>query len=422
METRSVRGFHDVLPEDVRRWQDAEEKAKYVFALYGYSEIRMPVLEFTDIFARSLGTTTDIVEKEMYTFTDRDGSSLTLRPEGTAGVVRAYIENSMWAKSPVTKLYYTGMMFRHERPQKGRFRGFYQIGAELLGPEEPASDAEMIAMVWKLLESIGIAKYLKLEISSLGDGKCRPQYKEKLVAYFTPQKEKLCEDCRRRLTTNPLRILDCKVKGCREVAEGAPKMLDNLCDECAAHFAEVRESLEAVDIPYVINPKIVRGLDYYTRTVFEITTEELGSQNAVAAGGRYDGLVEELGGPSTPAVGFAMGMERLILLHRMAFPEGFDREVTVFIAHMGDAARKRAFSLAAELREMGVPTETEYGQKSLKSQLKRADKSGARYTLIIGGDELARGVVKLRDMDTSSEEDVELSNLGAQIASYLGMK
>lgn len=407
METRSVRGFHDVLPEDIRRWQDAEEKAKRIFGLYGYSEIRMPVLEFTEIFARSLGTTTDIVEKEMYTFTDRDGSSLTLRPEGTAGVVRAYIENSMWSKSPVTKLYYTGMMFRHERPQKGRFRGFYQIGAELLGPKEPSSDAEMIAMVWKLLESIGVAKYLKLELSSLGDGNCRPQYKEKLVAYFTPQKEKLCEDCRRRLTTNPLRILDCKVKGCREVAEVAPKMLDNLCAECSSHLASVRESLDAVGVPYIINPKIVRGLDYYTRTVFEITTEELGSQNAVAAGGRYDGLVEELGGPPTPAVGFAMGMERLILLHRMAFPEGFDREVSVFIAHMGDEARKKAFSLAAELRERGVPTETDYGQKSLKSQLKRADKSGAWYTFIIGGDELARGVVKVRDMTASTEEEME---------------
>jgi len=417
METRSVRGFHDVLPEDVRRWQDAEEKAKRVFALYGYSEIRMPVLEFTDIFARSLGTTTDIVEKEMYTFTDRDGSSLTLRPEGTAGVVRAYIENSMWAKSPVTKLYYTGMMFRHERPQKGRFRGFYQIGAELLGPEEPASDAEMIAMVWKLLESIGIAKFLQLELSSLGDGNCRPQYKEKLVAYFTPQKEKLCEDCRRRLTANPLRILDCKVKGCREVAEGAPKMLDNMCDDCAAHFNEVRVSLEAVGIPYVINPKIVRGLDYYTRTVFEITTGELGSQNAVAAGGRYDGLVEELGGPPTPAVGFAMGMERLILLHRMAFPEGFEREVTVFIE-----ARKKAFSLAAELREMGVPTETEYGRKSLKSQMKRADKSGARYTLIIGENELARSVLILRDMSTGIEYEVIERNLGVEISKRLGGK
>jgi histidyl-tRNA synthetase len=265
----------------------------------------------------------------------------------------------------------------------------------------------MIAMVWKLLESIGVAKYLKLELSSLGDGNCRPQYKEKLVAYFTPQKEKLCEDCRRRLKTNPLRILDCKVKGCREVAEGAPKMLDNLCPECEAHLASVRESLDAVGVPYVINPKIVRGLDYYTRTVFEITTEELGSQNAVAAGGRYDGLVEELGGPPTPAVGFAMGMERLILLHRMAFPEGFDREVSVFIAHMGDEARKKAFSLAAELRERGVPTETDYGQKSLKSQLKRADKSGARYTFIIGGDELGRGVVKVRDMAASTEEEME---------------
>ena len=407
METRSIRGFHDVLPEDIRRWQDAEEKAKSVFDLYGYSEIRMPVLEFTEIFARSLGTTTDIVEKEMYTFTDRDGSSLTLRPEGTAGVVRAYIENSMWAKTSVTKLYYTGMMFRHERPQKGRFRGFYQIGAELFGPEEASSDAEMIAMVWKILDSVGVTKYLKLEISSLGDASCRPQYKEKLVAYFTPQKEELCEDCQRRLATNPLRILDCKVKGCREAAEGAPKMLDNLCPECEAHFAEVKENLETIGIPYVINPKIVRGLDYYTRTVFEVTTEELGSQNAVAAGGRYDGLVEDLGGPHTPAVGFAMGMERLILLHRMAFPEGFEREIKVFIAHMGDEARKKAFSLAEELREKGVPTETDYGRKSLKSQLKRADKSGALYTFIIGQDELERGVVKVRNMAASTEEEME---------------
>ncbi len=297
MEVRSIRGFHDILPEEIRRWHYIEEKAKTVFELYGFSEIRIPVIEFTEIFSRSLGTTTDIVEKEMYTFEDRDGSSLTLRPEGTAGVVRAFIENSMWAKSPVTKLYYGGMMFRHERPQKGRYRGFYQIGAEIFGPEEPSSDAELIAMVWRLFEEIGITEYLKLELSSLGDKNCRPQYKEKLTAYFTPQRGELCEDCRRRLETNPLRILDCKEKGCREIAERAPKMIDNLCADCTRHFDEVKENLESVGVPFVINPKIVRGLDYYTRTVFEITTEELGSQNAVAAGGRYDGLVEELGGP-----------------------------------------------------------------------------------------------------------------------------
>jgi histidyl-tRNA synthetase len=413
METRSIRGFHDVLPEDVKRWHHIEEKAKSVFELYGFSEIRVPVLEFTEIFARSIGAATDIVEKEMYTFQDRDGSSLTLRPEGTAGVVRSYIENSMWAKSPVTKLYYTGMMFRHERPQKGRYRGFYQIGAELLGPEEPASDAELIAMVWKLLEETGITKSLKLEISSLGDGTCRPQYREILVAYFTPQKERLCEDCQRRLGTNPLRILDCKVKGCREIAAGAPKMLDNLCDDCLSHFNDVKESLDAVGVPYVINPGIVRGLDYYTRTVFEITTEELGSQNAVAAGGRYDGLVEELGGPRTPAVGFAMGMERLILLHKTAHPEGFGREVRVFIAHMGEEARRIAFQLASEFRNRGISTEMEYASKSLKSQFKRADKLGAKHTIIIGDDEIQHKKLKVKKMDTSIEKefDIDFENL-----------
>lgn len=408
MEARSIRGFHDILPEDIKRWHHIEEEAKSVFELHGFSELRMPVLEFTEIFARSLGSTTDIVEKEMYTFTDRDGSSLTLRPEGTAGVVRAYIENSMWAKSPVTKLYYTGMMFRHERPQKGRFRGFYQIGAELLGPEEPASDAEIITMVWRLLERIGITKYLKLELSSLGDENCRPQYKEMLIAFFTTEKEHLCEDCLRRLETNPLRILDCKVKGCREIAARAPRMIDSLCADCSRHLGEVRESLNAVGVPYVLNPGIVRGLDYYTRTVFEITTEELGSQNAVAAGGRYDGLVEELGGPRTPAVGFAVGMERLILLHQMAFPEGFGKEIRVFIAHLGEKARQIAFQLASEFRNRGISTEMEYGNKSLKSQFKRSDKLGVKYTIIIGDDELKRAKLKVKQMDTSIEKEFDI--------------
>jgi len=408
MEARTPRGFHDVLPEEVRRWQFIEDNARKIFDLYGFSEIRIPVLEFTEIFARSLGTTTDIVEKEMYTFTDRDGSSITLRPEGTAGVVRAYVENSMHAKSPVSKLWYGGMMFRHERPQKGRYRGFYQIGAELLGPEDPASDAELITMVWKFLESIGLSDRLTLEISSLGDHNCRPQYKEKLVAFFEPQSEKLCPDCRRRLGTNPLRILDCKEDGCRKIAAGAPKMIDNLCEECAAHFDAVEKYLESAGVPYTINPRIVRGLDYYTRTVFEVTTNELGSQNAVAAGGRYDGLVEELGGPRTPAVGFATGMERLVLLHEKAHPEGFQKEITVFVAHLGEGARTAAFRLTSALRERGVPAEMEYGGKSLKSQMKRADKSGARYTFIIGEDELSRGKVKLRRMETSTEEEVDI--------------
>ncbi len=411
MKIKSIRGFHDILPENIKRWHFVENAAKHIFELYRFSEIRIPVLEFTDVFARSLGTTTDIVEKEMYTFTDRDGSSLTLRPEGTAGVVRAYIENSMYAKSAISKLYYTGMMFRHERPQKGRFRGFYQIGAELIGSKEPSSDAELVAMLWRFFEETELTQFLVLEISSLGDQNCRPQYKEKLTQYFTPQKDELCEDCQRRLQVNPLRILDCKQQKCKEIAANAPSMLDNLCEECETHFNTVKENLLSVGIPFTINPKIVRGLDYYTRTVFEITTQELGAQNAVAAGGRYDGLVEELGGPATPAVGFAMGIERIVLLQEKALPEGFQKEVDVFIAHLGAEARKAAFPLAFELRQRGVSTETDYGEKSLKSQLKRADKLGANYTFIIGEEELNKGVVKVRNMKKSIEEDMKIDDV-----------
>lgn len=411
MKIKSIRGFHDILPESIKRWHFIEDAARRIFELYGFSEIRIPVLEFTDVFARSLGTTTDIVEKEMYTFEDRDGSSLTLRPEGTAGVVRAYIEDSMHAKSRISKLYYTGMMFRHERPQKGRFRGFYQIGAELIGPQEPASDAEIITMLWRLFEEIKLTQFLKLEISSLGDQNCRPQYKEKLVEYFTPNKNDLCENCQRRLHANPLRILDCKEKKCKEIAADAPSMLDNLCQECENHYTAVKEDLTAVGVPFIINPKIVRGLDYYTRTVFEITTQELGAQNAVAAGGRYDGLVKELGGPDIAAVGFAMGIERIVLLQEKVLPEGFPKRVDVFIAHMGDEARKAAFPLAAQLRKKSVSVEMEYGNKSLKSQMKRADKLGAGFTFIVGEDELEKGVIKVRDMNESSEEDIKIEKI-----------
>ncbi len=411
MKIKSIRGFHDILPESIRRWHFIEDAARRIFELYGFSEIRIPVLEFTDVFARSLGTTTDIVEKEMYTFEDRDGSSLTLRPEGTAGVVRAYIEDSMHAKSGISKLYYTGMMFRHERPQKGRFRGFYQIGAELIGPQEPASDAELVTMLWRFFEETELTQFLELEISSLGDQNCRPQYKEKLVEYFTPQKNDLCENCQRRLQANPLRILDCKEKKCKEIAAEAPSMLDNLCQECENHFNAVKENLTAVGVPFVINPKIVRGLDYYTRTVFEVTTQELGSQNAVAAGGRYDGLVEELGGPDIAAVGFAMGIERIVLLQEKAIPKGFPKKVDVFIAHLGDEARKAAFPLAIELRQKDVSVEMDYGNKSLKSQMKRADKLGAGFTFILGEEELEKGVVKVRNMNESSEEDIKINEV-----------
>ncbi len=411
METRSIRGFNDILPDQVKRWQHLEEMARAIFEVYGFSEIRTPVVEFTEIFSRSLGTTTDIVEKEMYTFTDRDGSSITLRPEGTAGVVRSFIEHSMYAKSPISKLYYMGMMFRHERPQKGRYRGFYQIGAELFGSKEALADGEIIAMLWRFFEKIGISPFLKLEISSLGDQNCRPSYKQALVRFFMPRSKELCDDCQKRLEQNPLRILDCKKEGCREIAEGAPLILDNLCDECEEHFNSVKESIKKIGIPYVLNPRIVRGLDYYTRTVFEVTTEELGAQNAVGAGGRYDGLVEELGGPPTPAIGFALGMERMILLHEKMFPRGFKKEAQAFIAYLGSEARERAFLLAHQFRKEGVFVDLDYEDKSLKSQLKRADKLGVRYTMIIGDEELRRGLVKVRDMEKSLEEEISLEDV-----------
>ncbi len=418
MKAKSIRGFNDILPEDTTRWCYVEEKAKATFEPYGFSEIRIPIVEFTEVFVRSLGTSTDVVEKEMYTFTDRDNSSITLRPEGTAGVVRAYVEHSMHAKSSITKLYYSGMMFRHERPQKGRYRGFYQIGAELFGSIYPTADAEIITMLMSFFEATGLSQYVTLELNSLGDENCKPRHKEKIIEYFTPLKGDLCEDCQRRLKTNPLRILDCKNPSCEAMARNSPSMLENLCDECKNHFEAVKENLNVVGVQFTINPRIVRGLDYYNRTVFEITTDRLGAQNAVAAGGRYDGLVKELGGPKTPAVGFAMGIDRIILLHKLTAPSGFEKEVDLFIAHLGKEALKKSFSLAYELRRIGVHTEMDYGAKSLKSQLRRADKSGAKYAFIIGEDELSRGKLTVRDMRKSSEEEVDIEEICKSAVKY----
>lgn len=411
MKVRSIRGFNDILPDTIKRWQFVEEKARKIFELYGFSEIRPPVVEFTEVFARSIGSTTDIVEKEMYTFRDRDGSSITLRPEGTAGVVRSLIENSIYARAAIAKLYYMGMMFRHERPQKGRYRGFYQIGAELFGTMDPSADAETVNMLWEFLKSVGVTSLLRLEISSLGDANCRPLYKKTLVEFFKPLKNSLCENCQRRLELNPLRILDCKEKGCKEISRDATSMLDSLCRECANHFERVKSALHEYGIDFVINPRIVRGLDYYTRTVFEVTTDKLGAQNAVAAGGRYDGLVEELGGPPTPAIGFSIGMERLVSLHELIAPLGFQKEVDVFIAFVGEKTKEASIKLAYSLRTEGVSVEMDYESKSLKSQLKRADKLGVKFTLIIGEEELGRGKVKLRNMEEGLEEEIYIGDV-----------
>ncbi|NIT12761.1 MAG: histidine--tRNA ligase, partial [Candidatus Dadabacteria bacterium] len=329
MKTQKIRGFKDILPEDIKRWHHIEDTSKSILEIYGYSEMRPPILEFTEVFSRSIGTTTDIVEKEMYTFEDRDGSSISLRPEGTASIVRSYIENSLHLKSPITKLYYLGPMFRHERPQKGRYRSFSQIGAELFGSSDPQYDAEVITMLWEIFEKTGISPELQIELSSLGDDKCRPAYKEQIIKELQAEKDKLCDDCKRRLSTNPLRILDCKKESCSNVTARLPSILDYLCNDCDSHFNRVKELLDIMGIKYVINPKIVRGLDYYNRTVFEITTKVLGSQNSVAAGGRYDGLVKQMGGQDTPAIGFATGIERMILLHEILHPEGFSKKTDI---------------------------------------------------------------------------------------------
>ena len=411
MKTQTIRGFKDILPGDIKRWHFIEDTAKAILELYGYSEMRPPLLEFTEVFSRGLGTTTDIVEKEMYTFEDRDGSSITLRPEGTASIVRSYIENSMHLKSPITKLYYMGPMFRHERPQKGRYRSFNQIGAELFGSYDPQYDAEIIIMLWQLFMQTGISADLTIELSSLGDDNCRPAYKNEITKALVAKEDELCDDCKRRLTTNPLRILDCKKEACSNATSGLPSILDFLCEDCDGHFKKVREMLDMMSIQYVINPKIVRGLDYYNRTVFEVTTDALGSQNAVAAGGRYDGLVKELGGQDTPAIGFAMGIERMILLHMKQNPDEYNKRTDLYIAYLDNKFENFAMKTAFELRQKGVFVEVDYNDKSLKSKLKRANKLQAKYTMIIGEEEYERGKVKIRNMETSTEQEINIDKI-----------
>ncbi|MGI9554289.1 MAG: histidine--tRNA ligase [Thermodesulfobacteriota bacterium] len=411
MKFKLVRGFHDILPENVRRWHYVEKCARDIFESCGFNEIRIPVLEFTGIYRTGIGSTTDIVEKEMYTFDDRDGSSLTLRPEGTAGVVRSYIENSLGKKSPTTKLYYIGPMFRHERPQKGRYRGFYQIGCEYFGSPSPNADAEIITMLWQFFEKIGFGDSVKLELNSIGDETSRKDYKNALLEHLSPEKDKLCDQCKRKLGTNPLRILDCKNESCRKITNSAPSIIDFLSPDSSDHFNKLIKILESLEIPFEINNRIVRGLDYYTETVFEFTTGLLGSQNAIAAGGRYNGLVEQMGGQSTPAVGFALGLERIIILHEQLTTEGFEPYADIFIAWMGDDSFTEGFKIANEIRKSGKTVVIEHDQKSLKSQLKRSDRLNAGFTIIIGEQEVKDGTLIIRDMSESVETRAEINNL-----------
>ena len=402
MSITAIRGFNDILPGDTEAWRHIEQTAWSIFRTYGFSEIKLPIVEKTELFARSIGETTDIVEKEMYTFADRHGDAITLRPEGTAPAVRAYIEHKLYT-SPVTRLYYTGPMFRYERPQKGRYRQFYQIGAEVLGDDSPRADAETLSMLMKFFRALNV-EGASLQINSLGDASCRPGYKKKLYEYLKEHSSELCENCVRRIETNPLRALDCKAAGCIEATKGAPSLVDSLCSSCAAHFDKVRYFLKLYGIEPVINPRMVRGLDYYTRTTFEITADTgLGSQNAVAAGGRYDGLVSELGGPSTPCFGFAIGIERLsLLLERSQVPIG---PLTVFIA-LGDEAEKKGVELVSLWRSSGIRVVEDFSSGALKTRMKRADRLGASFAVILGENELNEGVATVKDMKAATQETV----------------
>jgi histidyl-tRNA synthetase len=416
MEIKAIRGFNDILPGETGKWQFVERTAREVFEGFGFSEIRIPVLEQTRLFARGIGEATDIVEKEMYTFSDRGGTSLTLRPEATASMARAYLEHQMHAFDPVAKLYFMGPMFRYERPQKGRYRQFHQIDTEVFGVDSPAVDAEVIAMLMHFLGRVGLGQ-LELQINSLGCRECRPRYREALKAFFAGRSIGLCEDCLRRIETNPLRVFDCKVAGCKEAIASAPEVTGSICDACRDHFDRVKENLGLMGFSYVLNPRMVRGLDYYTRTAFEVVSTNLGAQNAVSGGGRYDNLFQELGGLAIPGIGFAIGVERLISLIEL------DRDWTarpdLFIAALGETAGRKAFRLAHSLHLQGIRAEYDYEGRSLKSQMRRADKLRARFALILGEDELRRGTAALRNMGDKTQEDVPIGDLPGRMKERL---
>lgn len=420
---QAIRGMNDILPEQTPIWQYVESTVRQVLGQYGYQEIRMPVVEQTELFKRSIGEVTDIVEKEMYTFDDRNGDSLTLRPEGTAGCVRAAEEHGLLFNQ-TRRLWYTGPMFRHERPQKGRYRQFHQIGVECFGMDGPDIDAELLILTARLWQALGLAGHTRLEINSIGTSEARKVYRQALVDYLEQYRDQLDDDSKRRLTTNPLRILDSKDPGTRKILEGAPSLDDYLDDESRAHFELLKGLLDAAGVKYSVNPALVRGLDYYGKTVFEWITDSLGAQGTVCAGGRYDGLVEQLGGKSTRAVGFAMGLERLILLLETLelVPAHVNNHADVYVTAMGDTVIAPAMAIAEELRSAlpGSVVVTHCGGGSFKSQMKKADRSGARYAVILGENELASGNVGLKPLrDDEPQQEVTRSELAQALASRL---
>jgi len=421
VEVRAPKGTVDMLPDVARVWEHLLRLAQELFARYGYEPIYTPVFEHTEIFTRGIGEATDIVSKEMYTFLDRADRSLTLRPEGTASVVRAALEHNLVPRGAAAKLYYAGPMFRYERPQKGRMRQFWQIGVEALGMTEPTIDAEVIALLVRFFEAAGIpSASMRLLVNSMGDEHCRPAYREELAAFISSHADDLCEECNRRADTNPLRAFDCKNPTCRTVMAEAPLLRDRLCDACGTHYASVKHELDALGIAYDEDPSLVRGLDYYTRTVFEVQAEGLGAQNAIGGGGRYDRLMEEYGGPQTPGLGFALGFERTLLAMQAAgvtVPEL--PRADVYVARVDDSVAATVFSACQSLRDAGIAAEMDHQARSLKSQFKQADRLSAQLTVVVGPDEAAAGEATVRDMRTREETRVALDDLIPRVDALL---
>jgi histidyl-tRNA synthetase len=413
---KAIKGVKDLLPEETPRWRLIEDRARRWALCYGFQEIRLPIFETTTLFARSIGATTDIVEKEMYTFADRDGTSLTLRPEGTAGTVRAFIEHNRAADPRPQKYCYLGPMFRHERPQAGRLRQFHQFGVESFGISDPRADVEVMSLLWRLLSDLTLPG-LTLEINNLGYAEDRARYKPILVAFLKSVEGRLCGNCQRRIEANPLRVLDCKVPECHSATEEAPRLTDSLSPAARDHFELVTAGLQSVGIPFHLNHRLVRGLDYYCLTAFEVTCSHLGAQNAVGAGGRYDGLVEQLGGAAVPAVGFAVGLERIALMLPQDAP--VPTHPRVYVAAFGIQAADLGFTLLDELRRAGVPADMDFRAASLKAHLRQADRLGALYSILLGDDEAAKGFATIRNMQTKSQEDIPLSDLSASLCTRL---
>lgn len=406
--TKAIKGTKDVLPKDVHKNQYIEATTLDIASKFGYKEIRTPVFEHTELFQRGVGDTTDVVQKEMYTFDDKGGRSITLRPEGTAGAVRSYLENGLCNEALPQKVCYLISCYRYEKPQAGRLREFHQFGVECFGSASPLADAEIIALAKSIFDTLGV-KDLSLEINSIGCPTCRAEYHKALKEYFSSRKDELCDTCKSRLDRNPMRILDCKSPICHEIAEGAPVVIDYLCDECKEHFENVQKYLKAQNIEYTINPQIVRGLDYYTKTVFEFVSNSIGAQGTVCGGGRYDGLVEELGGQHTPSLGFAMGIERLMLLMEAQgceFPEA--EKPDLFIVALGEKATLKAVEIAKDMREEGFSALLDLNQRSVRAQMKYADKLGAKFNVVIGDNEVEAKTAKLKNMQTGEETEINL--------------